>query len=54
MGEKLDDRELFKRVAKPGEQFDDDWVDALREEVGDEGVLVAQNSGIVMMIAENE
>jgi hypothetical protein len=40
MGEKLDDRELFKRLAKPGEQFDDDWVDALHEKVRDEGTLV--------------
>ena len=42
MGEKLDDRELFKRLAKPGEQFDDDWVDALHEKVRDEGVLVGE------------
>ena len=38
MGEKLDDRELFRRFAKPGEQFDNDWVDALHEKVRDEGV----------------
>ena len=42
MGEKLDDRELFQRLAKPGEQFDDDWADALRQKVGDEGDLVAE------------
>ena len=42
MSEELDDRELFKRLAKPGEQFDDDWVEALRGKVGDEGVLVGE------------
>jgi hypothetical protein len=42
VGEKLDDREVFKRFAKPGEEFDDDWVDALHEKVRDEGVLVAE------------
>ena len=42
MGAKLDDRELFKRLAKPGEQFNDDWVDALHEKVRDEGVLVGE------------
>ena len=42
MGAKLDDRELFKRLAQPGEQFDDDWVDALHEKVRDEGVLSSE------------
>jgi hypothetical protein len=42
MGEKLDDRELFKRLAKPGEQFDEGWIDALHEKVRNEGDLVAK------------
>ena len=42
MGEELDDRELFKRLAKPGEQFNDDWIDALHEKVRDKGDLVAE------------
>jgi hypothetical protein len=42
MGEKLDDRELFKRLAKSGEQFDEDWIDALHEKVRDEGDVVAE------------
>ena len=41
-GEKLNDRELFKRFAKPGEQFDDDWLEAFHEKVREEGDLVAQ------------
>ena len=48
MGENLDDREVFKRLAKAGEQFNDDWIDALHEKVRDEGDLVAEkqwNSG---------
>jgi hypothetical protein len=42
MGEKLDDREVFKRLAKPSEQFDGDWVDALHEKVRGEGTLVGK------------
>ena len=42
MGEKLDDREVLKRLAKPSEQFDGDWVGVLHERVRDEGDLVAK------------
>jgi hypothetical protein len=31
---------LFKRFAEPGQQLDDDWLDALHEKVRDEGTLV--------------
>jgi hypothetical protein len=37
-GRETRDREAFKHLAKPGEKFDEDWVDALHEKVGDEGV----------------
>ena len=42
MGEKLDDGEVFKRLTKPSEQFDGDWVDALHEKDRGEGTLVAK------------
>jgi len=42
MGEKLEDREVFKRFAKPGEQFDGDWVDALQKSSGLRRTLYAR------------
>ncbi len=38
----LDDTELFNRVARGNERFDDEWIEGVDELVHDEGVLVGR------------
>lgn len=42
MSKELDYQELFQRVARPGEEFDDDWVEEIQEVMHEEGRTVAR------------
>jgi hypothetical protein len=39
----IDGRELFDRVAKPSEKYDEDWTESMQETVRGEGVRVGRN-----------
>jgi hypothetical protein len=41
MKKELDDTELFNRVARANERFDDEWIEGLDDLIHDEGELVA-------------
>jgi hypothetical protein len=42
MSEALDDAELFKRVARGNERFDDEWIEDIDDLIREEGVLVGR------------
>jgi hypothetical protein len=42
VSKELDYQELFQRVARPGEEFDDDWVEEIQEVMHEEGRTVAR------------
>jgi hypothetical protein len=37
-------KELFRRFSKPGEELNDDWIEAIGETISDEGEIVASKS----------
>ena len=43
MPKEIDYQELFNRLAKPGERFDDDWVEYIDDKIDTEGALVARH-----------
>jgi hypothetical protein len=43
MASELDNRSLFDRLSKPGEQYDEDWPEIMRQRVRNEGLLVGRN-----------
>jgi hypothetical protein len=43
MRKEIDYRELFNRLAEPGERFDDAWIEDIHERMITEGVLVARH-----------
>jgi hypothetical protein len=43
MRKEIDYRELFKRFGKPGERFDDDWIEYIDEKMSAQGQLIARH-----------